>query len=129
MAVVALIGDDRLQARLIMDNLRSAEHNVVWAKHSWAGLLLAFQIRPDLIVVDCDVFQWDELLTLMSSMPSLRDTPRILIGSYCPPEYYLRKFGVVSCMERYLDAEALVQQVQNALKRPTLGACEVAGED
>lgn len=123
MAVVVLIDDDPLQARLIIDNLGADEHIVVWVQRSWEGLLLTYQLRPDLLLLDCGVAQWHELLLLMRSIPSLDDLPRILITNQHPSAYYLKKFGVVDCLDRHLDAETLVQQVQQVLTHRPPDAC------
>ena len=50
MACVVLIDGDPLQARLIVDNLATVGHVVLWARQSWDGLLLIHQSQPDLVI-------------------------------------------------------------------------------
>jgi DNA-binding response OmpR family regulator len=115
MAVVALIDADPLQARLITDNLRSVGHIVVWAERGWDGLVLVYNIRPDMVIVDCDVPQWRDLLHILRSMRTFSTVPRILIAGRAPSAYSLHQLGVTHCIERYFNAEDFVDQIQMML--------------
>jgi DNA-binding response OmpR family regulator len=126
MALIVLIDGDPLQARLVIDNLKSVGHTVLWTTDGWDGLLLAHRVRPNLLIVDCGVAQWTELLTLLRAMRSLRKTPLALITLRRPPEHLLRKWSIATCINRHLDAEALVTTVQQLLHQEY--AREVGGQ-
>lgn len=115
MGLIVLIDGDPLEARLVIDNLKSVGHTVLWTTDGWEGLLLAHRVRPDMLIVEGSVAQWTELLTLVRAMRSLRKTPLALITLRCPPEHLLRKWNIATCIDRHLDAEALVTTVQEVL--------------
>ena len=116
MTVSVLIDDDALQARLIVDNLRSIEFTVLWTRQGWDGLVTAHQVRPDLIILDWDVPQALELLVLLRSNRSLSKTCLLLIATRCPPRYYHQKLNVSGCIEKPVDADVLIQQVQRIVQ-------------
>lgn len=112
MSRVVLIDDDPLQARLIVDNLGTVGHVVVWARHSWDGLLLIHRVRPDLVIADSAVLQCCEMLTILREMRSLRQMPLLLIASRRPPKSTIKQLLIADWIDRHFDAEMLVQQVQ-----------------
>lgn len=119
MSRVVLIDGDPLQARLIVDNLGTVGHVVLWARQSWDGLLLIHRVWPDLVIADSAVPQCFEMLAILRTMRGLRRVPLLLIASRRPPKLYVKKLAITDCIDRHFDAEALVQQVQAAV-HPTL---------
>lgn len=119
MSLVVLIDDDPLQARLITDNLRSVGHNVARAGYEWEGLLLVDQLHPDLVIVDCSLPQWNELLAMLRKVRGVSRTPLMLIASRRPPHYYLKKYAVSTCLEKHFDAADFVRQVDETIRRTT----------
>jgi DNA-binding response OmpR family regulator len=119
MAIVVLIDGDPLQARLIVDNLGTVGHVVLWARQSWDGLLLTHQVRPDLLIIDSAVPQCFEMLTMLRTMRGLSRLPLLMIANRRPPSYYVKKLALAACIDRHFDAETLVQQVQQ-LVQPSL---------
>jgi DNA-binding response OmpR family regulator len=120
MSIVVLIDGDPLQARLVVDNLRTIGHVVLWAQQAWDGLLLIHRIRPDLVITDSAVPQCFDVLTLLRAMRGLSRLPLLLITSHRPPNSCLKKLGISGCIDKHLDAEQLVQQVQCAVRLPAL---------
>lgn len=116
MALVVLIDADPLQARLITDNLESVGHHVVWAHQGWDGLLSIHRLRPDLIVVDSGVQQWNEVLKVLRKMRGHEAIPAVLIAPRCPPQYELRRLAVAACLAKHFDAQQLVECVQEILR-------------
>lgn len=116
MALVVLIDSDPLQARVISDNLESVGYHVVWAHQVWDGLLSIHRLRPDLIVVDTGVPQWNEVLRVLRKMRGLEAIPAVLIAARCPAQYELQRLAVTACLEQHFDAQQLVDCVQQILR-------------
>jgi DNA-binding response OmpR family regulator len=116
MAIVVLIDGDPLQARLVVDNLGTVGHVVLWARQSWDGLLLIHRVRPDLVIIDSAVPQYFEMLTILRMMRGLSHLPLLMIASRRPPSYYLKKLAIAACIDKHFDAETLVQQVQHLVQ-------------
>jgi DNA-binding response OmpR family regulator len=123
MAVTLLIDDDPLQARLIIDNLSMTGHKVLWTRQCWESLLTVHSVRPDLVLVDCAVPQWVELLTLLRAIRNFSKTPVLLVCVRRPSHYYLKKLDIASCIDKPFSAEALVEQVQR-ITQPMLPSTE-----
>ncbi len=115
MAVIVLLDDDPLQARLIIDNLETMGHKVLWAQQSWEALLTVHRMRPDLVLMECAVPQWVEFLTLLRALQGCCKTPVLLICAYRPPRSLLKQLGIVSCIDKSFSAETLVEQVQGII--------------
>lgn len=116
MACVVLIDGDPLQARLIVDNLATVGHVVLWARQSWDGLLLIHRSQPDLVIVDSTVPQCFEMLTILRTMRGLRRVPVLLIASRRPPKAHVKKLAIADWIASHFDAETLVQQVQAVIQ-------------
>ena len=116
MALVVLIDADPLQARLITDNLESVGHHVVWAHQVWDALLSIHRLRPDLLVIDSGVPQWNEVLKVLRKMRGLETIPVMLIAARCPTQYELRRLAVTACMDKHFDAQQLVDCVEGILR-------------
>lgn len=115
MAVICLLDDDPLQARVIVDNLQAMGHSVVWARHGWDALLLTRRVHPNLVLVDCATAQWLELLTILRTIRGFDTTPLVLLCAHYPPRYYLKKLGVVCTISKPFSAALLLEQVCGAL--------------
>lgn len=115
MSVVMLIDDDPLQARLITDNLETLGHHVLWSRQSWDGLLEIYRVRPDLIILDAAVPQWQEFLTLLRALRGMRTTPLLLIASRCPSQSEMKSLAVAAFLRKHFDAQTLVEHIQHLL--------------
>lgn len=119
MAVVCLLDDDPLQARFIIDNVHTTSHTVVWTRHSWDALLTMQRVRPNLLVVDCDVPQWVEFLTVLRTTRSFGTTPAVLLCAQAPAHYYVRKLGITKTIAKPFGAAALIEHI-SAVLNPSL---------
>ncbi|WP_026369876.1 response regulator [Kallotenue papyrolyticum] len=115
MAIVLLLDRDPLQTRVIGHNLESLGHHVLCAQQEWEGLVAINRVHPDLVVLDCSLPRWRELLRLLRKLQGCQTTPLLLIAPHCPPRYYLRKFTVGAWLHRHFAAEELVCAVQTLL--------------
>lgn len=115
MAMIALLDDDPLQARLIIDNLTMMNYNVLWAQQCWEGLLIVHRVRPDLVLLDCAVPQWIEFVTMLRALRGFRKIPVLLICANRPPSSLCKKLGIVGYIEKSFSAETLVEQVQQVI--------------
>lgn len=116
MACVVLIDGDPLQARLIVDNLGTIGHAVLWSRQSWDGLVLIHRSRPELVIVDSAVPQCFEMLTILRAMRGLHRVPLLLIACRRPPKAYVKQLAIADWIARHFDAESLVQQVQAVIQ-------------
>jgi len=116
MALVVLIDADPLQARLVTDNLASVGHHVVWSHQGWDGLLSIHRLRPDLIVVDTGVPQWNDVLRVVRKMRGLEAIPAVLIAPRSPAQYELQRLAVSACVAKHFDAQQLVDCVEEILR-------------
>lgn len=120
MSIVVLLDGDPLQARLIADNLSTVGHTVLWVRHGLEGLVLIHRVRPDLVLADIAVPDCFEVLTLLRALRGLEQTPLLLLASCGPPQYRQQKLAIGGWINKHLDADELIQQVQRILVPPPL---------
>ncbi|MBU0461030.1 MAG: response regulator [Nanoarchaeota archaeon] len=83
------------------------------------GLVLARGIRPDIILLDCNIpgMSGIEFYRIARADPVLRSTPIIAIGEF--PEEMLPEFDAVFAKSSYFDTATLDRVIQEVLsKRP-----------
>ncbi len=116
---ILCIDDDRLVLSVCHDALEDQGYRVLTATDALAGIALAKQDRPDLILLDVLMPGMDgfEVCELMRADPDLRETPIVLLTAMSIPELESRgaEVGATLTMRKPFGPERIVSTVERML--------------
>lgn len=120
---ILIVEDSQVDQRLIQDILTKRGFNVAYASNGQEGLVKAKEIKPDLIILDCEmpVMGGIEMCKTLKQTLDLTEIPVIFLTSLDTPK------NIIDCFE--LDAEnylskpvspkILLSEIHNVLKLTT----------
>lgn len=114
-----LVVDDESEARqLLKMALRSDDIEVIEASDGLAGLRLAYEMRPDLIMLDLSMPLMDGWLTCQR-IREVWDTPVIMVTATCEPPSRVRGLGIGAddFIAKPFDIDELQMRVRAVMRR------------
>ncbi len=116
---VLCIDDDQLILGICRDALEQRGYRTLVATDGMAGIELAMQTRPDLILLDVMMPGMDgfEVCALLRASPDLRDVPIILLTAMNVPDLDRKgiEAGATLTMRKPFSAEVVAETVARAL--------------
>jgi len=126
-----LIIDDSDDSRVLLTQIiEEAGCRVFTAPSGEAGIIVALDRRPDLIVLDLLMPAMDgfETLQRIKAHPSIAQTP-VIVVSVVASEYQARLAGAVEVLNKPIAREALSDAIDRALNAPTARVLIVEDSD
>lgn len=117
--LILLIEDDALSLKLMKDVLEAYGHEVAQAVNGLAGLALARERVPDLVVIDIGLPGMDgaEVTRTLKADPAVRNVPVLAVSAYAMPadEARMRDAGCDGFMTKPLRFTDFVIEVGRLL--------------
>ncbi|MEM6471686.1 MAG: fused response regulator/phosphatase [Planctomycetota bacterium] len=119
---VLIAEDNRLQGRVLQDQLKKAGFEVRWAEDGAVALQMAREHRPDLIVSDIEMpaMTGHEFCRAAKSDDQLRSIPFILLSTLAEPEDIFRGLdcGADNYVTKPYRMPYLIQRMESLLQTP-----------
>ena len=119
---IVIAEDSRIQAKMLIKRLESADYEVRWGETGHAALKLIKEDRPDLIISDIEMPEMNgyELCRSVKSDPELRRIPFILLSTLSSPEDIIEglQAGADNYVTKPYEAQYLLSRVSSLLSTP-----------
>lgn len=122
MKTILLIEDNADNARLVVRIMKPYGYRILHASDGESGLQMAFQDKPDLILLDLGLPDLDgqTLIGLIKAMPGLEQV-RIVIITAWPPDTaqpMVNAYGCDGYIAKPISAKAFPTQIATYLQEP-----------
>ena len=119
---IVIAEDSRIQAKMLIKRLESADYEVRWGETGHAALKLIKEDKPDLIISDIEMPEMNgyELCRSVKSDPALRRIPFILLSTLSSPEDIIEglQAGADNYVTKPYEAQYLLSRVSSLLSTP-----------
>jgi two-component system cell cycle response regulator DivK len=122
MKTILLIEDNADNARLVVRIMTPYGYRILHASDGESGLQMAFQDKPDLILLDLGLPDLDgqTLIGLIKAMPGLEPVPVVIITAWPPDtaQPMVKAYGCDGYIAKPISARVFPTQIATYLQRP-----------
>lgn len=122
MKTILLIEDNADSARLVVRIMKPFGCRILHASDGESGLQMAFQDKPDLILLDLGLPDLDgqTLIGLIKAMPGLEQVPIVIITAWPPDtaQPMVKAYGCDGYIAKPISAKVFPAQIATYLQEP-----------